>query len=116
MTSQQVQRQIDKATTQADTAQAHDLVLCITNDGDIYRQSTTPIINNLKRHIKRNQYDQLQAVQSFYNCIVFALGSRTFNRYTSYDKHLVDVPTRYMAAVELLEYYQDEINETEVQQ
>ena len=116
MTSQQVQRQIDRAATQADTAQAYDLVLCITNDGDLYRQTITPNIKNIRKFIQRGTYDTAQAVQAFYNVVINALGSRNFTRYTSYDKALVDVPTRYAAAVELLEYYQDEINETEAQQ
>ena len=110
MTSEQIQKKLDIAETQADTALAHDLVLCITNNGDLYRRNISCVIKNLQKHIEKGRYEHLQAVQAFYNTVSLALSDRTFYRDTCYALKNVDVVTRYAAARGLLEYFQDEIN------
>jgi hypothetical protein len=47
----------------------------------------------------------------FYNVVMSALKNSKFNRYYSYNIQVVDVPTRYSTAVQLLEYYREEIEE-----
>jgi len=44
---------------------AQELRLYIDNDGDLYRQMTTPIINNLMRKWKKGTYDSELAVKAF---------------------------------------------------
>lgn len=44
---------------------SHELVLYIVNDGDLYRQRTTPILENLRRKQARGAYDRELAVKAF---------------------------------------------------
>ena len=110
MTNEQIQKKLDLAETQSDVALAQDLVLCITNNGDLYRRNIYCVIKNLQKHIANGRYDHLQAVQAFYNTVLLALSDRSFYRDTCYALKNVDVVTRYAAALGLLEYFQDEIN------
>ena len=110
MTSEQIQKKLDLAKMHADLALAQDLVLCIANNGDLYRRNISCVIKNLQKHIAKGRYEHLQAVQAFYNTVFMALSDRTFYRDTTYALKNVDVVTRYAAALGLLEYFQDEIN------
>jgi len=47
----------------ADTTAARELVLYIENDGDLYRQQTYPIIQNLARKTRKGTYDHKKAVK-----------------------------------------------------
>jgi hypothetical protein len=42
---------------------ADELELFIDNDGDLYRQQTTPIIKNLATKMAKGQYDHAKAVK-----------------------------------------------------
>lgn len=111
MTNTTIKTQMQRAEATADKHQARDLFLIISNDGDIYRQSITPTIKNLNNKVKKGNFDRVQAVQGFYNVVLSALKNPMFDRYYSYNINVVDVPTRYAVAVELLEYFIEEIEE-----
>ncbi len=49
--------------TTIDKEAVRELVLYITNDGDLYRQRVTPMIENLKRKVKKGVYDREKAVK-----------------------------------------------------
>lgn len=109
MTNEKINKQLEKAQAQADRDQSRDLMLILANDGDIYKQSIKPIIENLQKKIKKGNFDETQSIQAFYNIILSALKNPRFNRYYTYNINMVDVPTRYYTAVELAEYFEDEI-------
>lgn len=111
MTNEQIDKQLTRAQNHADKELARDLVLCISNDGDLYRQTIDPNIKNLRRWIARGKFDPKQAIAAMYNVIETALSNARFERYTSYNKRLVDVPTRWGAAVLLLDEYSELISE-----
>ena len=43
-----------------------ELYLCAVNDGDFYRQSVTPVINNLAKHYSKGIFNNDLAVRPFY--------------------------------------------------
>ena len=111
MTNTEIKKQITRAEATADKEQGRDLFLIISNDGNTYRQSIKPTIENLKKKVNKGIFDEVQAVQSFYNIVLSALKNPMFNRYYTYNLQMVNVPTRYAVAVELLEFFIDEIEE-----
>lgn len=108
MTNAQINKQIQRAEAKADKHQARDLFLCITNyEGcEMFIRNA---IHNLQQKQKKGIFDNVQAVQMFYLVVEASLKNRMFNRLYTYDIKMVDVPTRYAVAVELLEYYTEEI-------
>lgn len=48
-----------------DKVAVDELVLYIENDGDLYRQRTSPIIANMKRKFKKGTYDAELAVKAY---------------------------------------------------
>lgn len=108
MTNEQINKQLAKAQTKADKEQARDLMLCITNY-EITYMFIRNAIHNLQQKIKKNTFDETQAIQMFYNVVVESLKNPRFNRLYTYDIKMVDVPTRYYTAVELAEHFEDEI-------
>lgn len=113
MTNEKILAQLDRAEKSADRHVARDLALCIENDGDIYCQNITYVIENLRRKHKKGAFDKIQAIQAFYNVVNNALAMPRFYRDYSYNKAVVDVPTRYAAAAELAAFFMDEIEYTE---
>ena len=113
MTNEKILAQLDRAEKSADRHAAHDLALCIENDGNIYQQSITYVIENLRKKHKKGAFDKIQAVQAFYYVVNGALSMHKFYRDHSYNKAVVDVPTRYAAAAELAAFFMDEIEYTE---
>lgn len=109
MTTEKINNQLQRAQREADKEQAHDLFLCVTNDGDIYRQTIQPTISNLQKKVKKGTFDETQALQAFYNVVLSALKNPKFSRYYTYNIQIVSVPTRYAVAVDLAEYFSDEI-------
>lgn len=104
---------IKEAVQEVDDAIAYDLSLIIENDGDIYRQFITPVINNLKKKKAKGIYDEELAKKAFLNVVNNALSSRNFQHLCTYDKSLVNVPTRKAVAEELLDFFTDEIDYVE---
>ena len=113
MTNEEIRKQLAKAQQTADKDQSRDLALIICNDGDIYRQSIKPVIANLRRKMSKGNFDGVQGIQAFYNIVLSALKDSRFNRYYTYNINMVNVPTRYDVAVQLLEFFTDEIEAEE---
>ena len=110
MTNAEINKQIKRAEAKADKHQSRDLFLCITNCQEVY-MFIRNAIHYLQQKQKKGIFDEVQAVQMFYNVVEASLKNRMFNRLYTYNLQMVDVPTRYAVAVELLEHYTEEIEE-----
>ena len=49
------------------STESRELFLYATNDGDIYRKMTTPIINNMKKKAEKGTYNTEKAVDAWYS-------------------------------------------------
>lgn len=92
---------------------AHELHLFATNDGDLYRRGATPIINNLKRKVKKGVYDHEKAVKLWkYHA------DNASKKYTKevagerHQTHLFSPATRELAARKMADYYKEDIHDT----
>lgn len=99
--------------TEADLDAAHELELFIENDGDLYRQMTRPIIENLKKKHKKGTYDPRLAVKAWRH-----LADEGAKRYVkefggSGQKwyEMFDVATRDEVARQLMRGYLDEVTD-----
>jgi hypothetical protein len=87
-----------------------ELVLTITNDGDLYRERITPAIENLKRKYKNGKYDRDLAVKLWQ--YVADEGVRRYDKEFGSGRGSVAMlspATRKAIAEELRDYYEDEI-------
>lgn len=84
--------------------ESRELFLYATNDGGLYRQRITPIIENLKKKYNRGTYDSEKAIDLWYYAATDA--SDRYNRDFGYK---FDVTARYTVAVKMERYYMDEI-------
>lgn len=97
----------DTAISQEDV---NELVLYITNDGQLYRQKTTPIIENMKRKRKNGKYNDNLAVKAWQ--YLADDGVRKYDKEFGSGKGSVawlGKATREAIARELKDYYEDEI-------
>lgn len=95
-----------------DEVAVEELVLYITNDGDLYRQIITPTINNLKRKIKRGVYDDSLALKAWMN--VADAGVQKYDEEFGSGRgslKLCNKSTREAIASELKDYYEDDVFE-----
>ena len=95
---------------EVDKDAVRELVLVITNDGDLYRQMITPTINNMKRKAAKDKYDRDLAVKAWQ--YVADEGVRRYDKEFGSGRGSVawlNVPTRKAIAEELRDYYEDEI-------
>lgn len=98
----------DRDITSADDVR--ELVLYITNDGDLYRQRTTPIIENLKRKVKKGNYDRELAVKAWQ--YLADDGVRKYDKEFGSGRGsltLLDKATREEIARELRDYYEEQV-------
>lgn len=86
-----------------------DLTLILENEGEVYRRSIVPVINNLKKKKAKGQFDEKLAIQAFFHVVEGALKQPWFYRYYSYSIATVSVPERYAVAKELLDGFMEEI-------
>lgn len=96
--------------TYYETDESRELELYTTNNGGLYRQMITPIINNLHKKYKRGTYDADKAVDLWYN--VATEGAKLYNREFgsgSQWSRLFNVQCRYTVAVNLESYYKEEV-------
>ncbi len=109
----QHRRNPGRAAPAPDEAAAHELVLYITNDAQLYRQQTQPIIQNIRRKLKSGKFDKSKVYKLW--MYLADNGSRKYTKEfgSAGDRNLFDVPTRWAAAKELHEHYQEEIGEVE---
>lgn len=87
-----------------ETTESRELFLYATNDGNLYRQMATPIINNLRKKAQKGVYDREKAVDAWYSVATEA--SNKYNRDFGYSFSVTD---RFTAAVDMAEYYEEEI-------
>lgn len=93
-----------------------DVVLIMENDGDLYRRSILPVINNLKRKKRRGVYDEELAKKAFLNVVNYFLSTPQFIKQYGYTKHNVSVPNRKEIAEYLLDDFMEEIDYEELQE
>ena len=86
------------------SAEAHELFLYAINDGELYRNMICPVIENMKKKIKKGVYNAEKAQDAFY--YVATQASKDYFRDFGYS---FNVTNRYTVAVEMVEYYQDEM-------
>jgi hypothetical protein len=89
-----------------------ELVLYITNDGDLYRGIITANIENLKKKIKRGVYDAKLALKAWTN--VADAGVKKYDKQYGSGKGsltMLNKATRLEIAKELMDYYDDIVHE-----
>lgn len=86
-----------------ETVESRELFLYATNDGELYRQMITPVINNLRRKASKGWYDSEKAVDAYYRIACEA--SKRYNKDFGYSFSVQD---RFTAAVDMEEYYRDD--------
>ncbi len=88
-----------------------ELVLYITNDGDLYRRQTQPIIANLAKKKRKGVYDATKALKLWK--ILADAGAQKYNREFggggSTSHGIFSVADRKDAAKELADYYAEEL-------
>ena len=97
-----------------DKTTAQELVLYITNDGQLYRSRTTPIIKNMQRKINKDQYNDQKAEKAFMYLVKDGIKKYEKEHANPGWAKQVDKKTKEAIAQELLDYYMDEIGEESV--
>ena len=87
-----------------ETTESRELFLYATNDGNLYLQMATPIINNLRKKAQKGVYDREKAVDAWYN-----VATEASNKYNKDFGYSFSVTDRFTAAVDMVEYYEEEI-------
>lgn len=93
-----------------DKEAVRELVLVITNDGDLYRQHTTPMIENLKKKVAKGKYDRELAVKLWQ--YLADEGVRRYDKEFGSGRGSVSMlnpATRRAIAEELRDYYEEQI-------
>lgn len=85
------------------TQESRELFLYATNNGDLYRQQITSIINSLRRRAKKGTYNSELAVDAYYYAACTA--SDLYNKDFGYRFTVQD---RYTAAVDMEKYYRED--------
>lgn len=93
-----------KSMTYHETTESRELFLYATNDGNLYRQMVTPIIDNMKKKAKKGIYNSDKAVDAWYT-VATAASNKYFKDYG----YKFSVQDRYTAAVDMEAYYREEI-------
>jgi hypothetical protein len=92
-----------------DSVMAREFVLNLVNDGNIYRMVQANI-KNLARKMVKGQYQEALALKAMMNIITAYLP--TYKKENKMPSYKMDKATKDLAAEEMLEYYQDELDET----
>lgn len=87
-----------------ETTESRELFLYATNDGNLYRQMITPIINNLRKKAKKGTYDSDRAVDAWYT-----VATQASNKYNKDYGYAFTVQERYTVAVDMEKYYVEEV-------
>lgn len=86
------------------TTESRELMLFAVNDGDIYRRATTATINNLRKKHENGTYNKDRAVDAWYY-----IANLASNKYFAEFGYKFSVADRFTCAVELEEYYSEDI-------
>ena len=85
------------------TTESHELFLYATNDSELYRQMSTPIINNIRKKAQKGIYDKAKAVDAWYH-----VATEASNKYYKDFGYRFSVTDRFTAAVDMADYYEEE--------
>lgn len=85
------------------TEESRELFLYAINDGNLYRNMVTPIINNLRKKAAKGIYDKEKAIDAYYHVATEA--SKKYERDFGYSFSVAD---RFTVAVELVDYYEEQ--------
>ena len=89
---------------QTDSSEA--LYICTVNDGDLYRSTIQPIIDNLRKKYQRGTFDPDKAADAFY-----PVATEEANRLRKQFGEVYSVTDRYTCAVDMVERYTENITE-----
>ncbi len=106
--SEQYRDRAPRARKPVDDAAVRELVLYITNDHELYRRQVIPIIDNLRKKIKRNVYDADKAVK-LWKYLADAGAKKYTQEFGTQDAMIFSPATREAAAVELRDNYDEEL-------
>lgn len=101
-------QRMPRARQPVDDAAVRELVLYITNDGELYRRQVIPIIDNLRKKIKRNVYDADKAVK-LWKYLADAGAKKYTQEFGTQDAMIFSPATREAVAVELRDNYDEEL-------
>lgn len=87
-----------------ETTESRELFLYATNDGDLYRHMTTPVVTNLKKKLAKGVYDVEKAVDAYYH-----IATEASNKYYKDFGYKFSVADRYTVAVDMEAYYKEEV-------
>lgn len=87
-----------------ETTESRELFLYATNDGDLYRQMVTPILDNLKKKAVKNIYDKEKAVDAWYR-----VATEASNHYFRDFGYKFNVADRFTVACDMADYYEEEV-------
>ena len=89
-----------------ETTESRELFCYAINHGDIYRSMTRPVIDSMKKKAKKGIYDKEKAVDAYYN-----VATAASNQYFKDFGYRFSVADRYTAAVDMVDYYEEETHE-----
>jgi hypothetical protein len=104
------QRVVLKNPGEVDSVSARELELYIENNGDLYRQMYTPVVNNLLRKMKKGTYNPILAEKGWLYLV--DEGARRYNKEFgngSLSLKLFDVPTRKEVARRFARSFEKEV-------
>ena len=93
----------------SDSVLARDLALSVSNDGNMYRRMIQPNITNLAKKMAKGQYQEDLAVKAMMNIVTAYLPQ--YKKDAGSPMMRVNKETKQEAAKELLEQFEDEIQE-----
>ena len=99
--------------TTTNSAEVRELVLFATNDSLTYHNSTIPALENLRKKIARNVYDESKA-QKMWEYVAEYAARRYAKEFASHGTKWFEVfnaACRRAAALKLMEYYADALEE-----
>ena len=86
------------------TEESRELFLYAVNDGKLYRSTVESILRNLENKVKKGVYDRDKAVDAWYR--VATMASDQYGKDFGYKFCVGD---RFTVAVEMAEYYEEQI-------
>ena len=102
---------VKNANENCDAVMARDLLLCITNESILYYGVIQSTLRSLSRKYKRGEYCPILAIQAWFNVVNSALSNCQFQHLYTYNRSIVDVPTRWVVAAELSTYYTEDVEQ-----
>lgn len=98
---------------EVDSIAADELALCTENDGNLYRQMTLPVIDNLKKKMAKGVYDEQLALKAWLNVVTAEARKyvREFGSPGDTIDRMFNLATREEAAKEVARYYEDHLNQ-----